>query len=108
MSNTDPNKKPVVNPSPASYKTPAVLLIHTGKPGKSIGSDRGKKTSTQKVKDPSPWSTCTMSQRSRICLLGVSNFPLFLLFLFWMLELFREWYFFFIILNLLPNNIIIE
>jgi hypothetical protein len=50
MSNTDPNKKPVVNPSPASYKTPAVLLIHTGKPGKSLGSDRGKKTSTQKSK----------------------------------------------------------
>jgi hypothetical protein len=33
---------------PASYQTPTVLLIT----GKSLGSDRGKKTSMQKVKDP--------------------------------------------------------
>ena len=32
--------------TPASYKTPAVLLIYTVKSGKSLGSDRGKKTST--------------------------------------------------------------
>jgi hypothetical protein len=31
---------------PASYKTPAVLLIYTVNSGKSFGSDRGKKTST--------------------------------------------------------------
>ena len=30
----------------ASYKTPTVLLIYTVKSGKSLGSDRGKKTST--------------------------------------------------------------
>jgi TPP-dependent pyruvate/acetoin dehydrogenase alpha subunit len=30
---------------PASYKTPAVLLIYTVKFGKSLGSDRGKITS---------------------------------------------------------------
>ena len=29
-----------------SYMTPAVLLVYTVKSGKSIGSDRGKKTST--------------------------------------------------------------
>ena len=33
---------------PASYQTPTVLLIT----GKSLGSNRGKKTSMQKVKDP--------------------------------------------------------
>jgi len=37
---------------PASYKTPAVLLIYKVKSGKSLGSDRGKETSTIKVKDP--------------------------------------------------------
>ena len=31
---------------PASYKTPAVLLLCTLKSGKSIGTDRGRKTST--------------------------------------------------------------
>ena len=31
---------------PASYKTPAVLLIYTVKFSKILGSDRGKKTST--------------------------------------------------------------
>jgi hypothetical protein len=53
MSNTDPTKKPGVNSGaheayavPASYKTSGVLLIHTIKSGKSLGSDRGKKTST--------------------------------------------------------------
>ncbi len=30
---------------PASYKTPAMLLIYTVKSGKSLASDRGKKTS---------------------------------------------------------------
>jgi len=29
-----------------------MLLIYTVKSGKSLGSDKGKKTSTQKVKDP--------------------------------------------------------
>ena len=59
MSNTDPIKKTGVNSGaqegqvvPPSYKTPAVVLIYTVKSGKSLGSDRGKKTSTQKVKDP--------------------------------------------------------
>ena len=59
MNNTDPTKKAGLNSDarerqavPASYKTPAVLLIYTGKSGTSLGSDRGKKTSTQKVKDP--------------------------------------------------------
>jgi hypothetical protein len=33
-------------------KTPAVLLMYTVKSGKSLGSDRGKKTPTSKVKDP--------------------------------------------------------
>ena len=33
-------------------KTPAVLRIYTVKSGKSLGSDRGKKTPTSKVKDP--------------------------------------------------------
>jgi hypothetical protein len=53
MSNTDPTKKPGVDSGaheayavPASYKTPTVLLIYTIKSGKSLGSDRGKKTST--------------------------------------------------------------
>ena len=36
---------------PASYKTPIMLLIFTVKSGKSLDSDRGKKTSTQKIKD---------------------------------------------------------
>jgi hypothetical protein len=36
-------------------KTPAVLLIYTVKSGKSLGSDRGKKTPTSKVKDPLPF-----------------------------------------------------
>ena len=31
---------------PASYKTPAVLLLYKFKSGKSIGTDRGRKTST--------------------------------------------------------------
>ena len=31
---------------PASYKTLAMLLIYTVKSGKSLGSDRGKKTPT--------------------------------------------------------------
>ena len=61
MSNTDPikKKKTGVNSGaregqvvPPSYKTPAVVLIYTVKSGKSLGSDRGKKTSMQKVKDP--------------------------------------------------------
>jgi hypothetical protein len=62
MSNMDPikkTKKTGVNSGaqegqvvPPSYKTPAVVLIYTVKSGKSLGSDRGKKTSTQKVKDP--------------------------------------------------------
>jgi hypothetical protein len=50
MNNTDPTKKPGVNPGAregyavrVSYKTPAVLLIYTVKSGKSIGSDRGNK-----------------------------------------------------------------
>jgi hypothetical protein len=53
MSNTDPTKKPMVNSDPceeyvvpASNKTPAVLLIYTIKSGKTLGSDKGKKTST--------------------------------------------------------------
>ena len=29
-----------------SYETPSVLRIYTGKSGKRLGSDRGKKTST--------------------------------------------------------------
>jgi hypothetical protein len=33
-------------------KTPAVLRMHTAKSGKSLGSDRGKKIPTSKVKDP--------------------------------------------------------
>ena len=37
---------------PDSYKTPAVLLIYTVMSGKSLDSDRGRKTSTYKVKDP--------------------------------------------------------
>jgi len=42
-SNTDPTK---TGGEPcASYKTPTVLLIYTVKSGKSLGSDRGKKTS---------------------------------------------------------------
>ena len=59
MSNTDHTKKRGVNSGaregyvvPASYQTPDVLLIYTIKSGKSLGGDRGKKTSTQKVKDP--------------------------------------------------------
>ncbi len=50
MSNTDPTKKPGVNSSacaglvvPASYKTPAVLLIYSVKSGKCLGSARGQK-----------------------------------------------------------------
>jgi hypothetical protein len=37
-----------------SYRkqTPVVLLIYTVKSGKSIGSDKGKKISRLKVKDP--------------------------------------------------------
>jgi hypothetical protein len=38
-----------------------VLLIYTVKSGKSLSSDRGKKTSTYKVKDPLPleiWIFC--------------------------------------------------
>jgi hypothetical protein len=31
---------------PASYKTPVVLIIYTVKSGRSLDSDRGKKTST--------------------------------------------------------------
>jgi hypothetical protein len=31
---------------PTSLKTAALLLIHTFKSGKSVGSDRGKTTST--------------------------------------------------------------
>jgi len=49
----DPTKKPEVNAPArewqavsASYKTPAVLLVYTVKSGKSLGSDRGKKSST--------------------------------------------------------------
>jgi hypothetical protein len=52
MSNTDPPKKLGVNSGareeyvvPASYKTATVLLIYTVKSGKSLGSDRGNKTS---------------------------------------------------------------
>ena len=62
MSNTDPTKKNLkteVNSGaregqivPPLYKTSAVVLIYTVKSGKNLGSDRGKKTSTQKVKDP--------------------------------------------------------
>ena len=37
---------------PASYETPAVLLIYIVNSGKSIDSDRGKKVSTYKVNDP--------------------------------------------------------
>ena len=37
---------------PASYETPAVLLIYIVKSGKSIDSDREKKVSTYKVNDP--------------------------------------------------------
>ena len=39
-------------PVPAPYKTPMVLLIYTVKSGKRLCSDRGKKTSTYKLKDP--------------------------------------------------------
>ncbi len=53
MSNTDSTKKPGLNSGaregwavPASYKTPAVLLIYTVYSAKSLGSNRGKKTST--------------------------------------------------------------
>jgi len=53
MTNTDPTKKSRVNSDtckvyavPAFYKTPAVLLIYTGRSYKSLGSDRRKKTST--------------------------------------------------------------
>ena len=45
-----PYQKPGVNPGEGqafpSYKTPTVLLIYTVKSDKSLGSDRGKKTST--------------------------------------------------------------
>ena len=50
MSSMDPTTNGVN--SCVSYKTSAMLLINTVKYGKSIGSDRGKKTYTQKVKDP--------------------------------------------------------
>jgi hypothetical protein len=46
MSYTDPNKKPGWTEVLAKYKIPPVLLIYTVKSGKSLGSDRGKKTST--------------------------------------------------------------
>jgi hypothetical protein len=52
MSNTDSTEKAGLNSDahevyavPASYKTPAVLLIYTVNSGKGLGSDRGKKTS---------------------------------------------------------------
>ena len=37
---------------PASYTTPTVLLLYTVKSSKSIGSDRGKNTSTKIITDP--------------------------------------------------------
>ena len=37
---------------PASYETPAMLLIYIVKSGKSIDGDRGKKISTCKLNDP--------------------------------------------------------
>ena len=53
MSNADPTKKPVVKSGalegkavPVLYKTPAVLFIYTVKSAETLGSDRGKKTST--------------------------------------------------------------
>ena len=53
MSNIDPTQNTGVDlcaregkAVPASYKTLAVLLIYIVKSGKSLGSDRGKKTST--------------------------------------------------------------
>jgi hypothetical protein len=53
MNNTDPTNKLGVKSGAherkavlVSYKTSGVLLIHTIKSGKSLGSDRGKKTST--------------------------------------------------------------
>jgi len=49
MSNMDPIKKKrglTQVLAKASYRTPAVLLKYTVKSGKSIGSDRGKKTYT--------------------------------------------------------------
>ena len=50
MSNTEPTKNWGDSDAhegytvPASYKTPTVQLIYTVMSGKSIGSDRGKKT----------------------------------------------------------------
>ena len=46
---------------PPSYKTPTVVLIYTVMSGKNLGSDRGKKTSTQKVKDPLSSSSSSSS-----------------------------------------------
>ena len=50
--------KPVVNSGardgekvPASYETPAVVLIYTVMSGKSLVSDRGKKLCTLKLQD---------------------------------------------------------
>jgi hypothetical protein len=58
-SNTDQTKKPMGNAGAreefaltASDKVTAVLLIYTVKYGKSIGSDRGKKKYTKKIKYP--------------------------------------------------------
>ena len=42
----DLTNKPGVNAVSAYYKTPIELLIYTVKSGKSLGSDRGKQTST--------------------------------------------------------------
>ena len=52
MSNTDTTKQTgAVLTFSCFYKIPAVLLIDIVKSGKSLGSDRGKKTSTYKLKD---------------------------------------------------------